>query len=127
MDTATALTTVGKQEAEMAALKTLNDEWLPQGIEFSQFMIRGIDQDEASKALLSTTLGKMQDIQNAEIALQQQTVDNEKVIQQAQADAKVNQLQNASLTDLYVQDALLSRVQKLYVNSHDLIGDLTQK
>ncbi len=52
MDTATALTTVGKQQAEVQALQALNDEWAPRGIEFSNLMIRGIDQDQASKDLL---------------------------------------------------------------------------
>ena len=72
MDTATALTTAGKQKAEQEALKTLNDEWGPRGIVFSNLMIRGIEQDQASKDLLSTTLGKMQEIENAKLALQQQ-------------------------------------------------------
>ena len=124
MDTATALTTVGKQKAEQEALKTLNDEWQPRGITFSNLMIRGIEQDQASKDLLSTTLGKMQEIENAKLTLQQQKFDNQTMLQQATAEAKVNQLQNSTLTDLYVQDQLLGQVKRLYLPSDELMGML---
>jgi len=122
MDTAVALTTVGKQEAERECLAALNQEWEPQGIIFSNFMIRGIDQDEQSKALMSTTLTKMQEIANAQISLQQQTIDNQKTIQEANADATVNRLQAASLTSLYVRDQILSKVKTIYVPSRDILG-----
>jgi hypothetical protein len=124
MDTATALTTVGKQRAEQEALKALNDEWEPRGIVFSQLMIRGIEQDQASQDLLATTLGKMQDIENAQLALQQQKFDNSSLLSQALADAKVNRLQNATLTDLYVQDQMLGQVKQLYLPSDQLMGML---
>lgn len=124
MDTATALTTVGKQRAEQQALQTLNDEWQPRGIVFSNLMIRGIEQDQASKDLLATTLGKMQDIENAKLALQQQQFDNETLLQQAEADAKVNRLQNSALTDLYVQDQMLGQVKRMYLPSDELMGML---
>jgi len=126
MDTATAMTTVGKQLAERQALQTLNDEWAPRGIVFNNLMIRGIDQDDASKQLLATTLAKMQDIENAKLALEQQVYENKTVIQTATADAKVNELQNSTLTDLYVQDEMLSRVHKLYLPSDELIGGTTK-
>lgn len=124
MDTATALTTTGKQKAEQEALKTLNDEWQPRGIVFSNLMIRGIEQDQASKDLLSTTLGKMQEIENAKLGLQQQKFDNQTLLQQATAEAKVNRLQNSALTDLYVQDQLLGQVKRLYLPSDELMGML---
>ncbi len=124
MDTATALTTVGKQRAEQQALKSLNDEWAPRGIVFSQLMIRGIEQDQASQDLLATTLGKMQDIENARLALQQQGYDNATLLTRAAADAKVNRLQNSSLTDLYVQDQMLGQVKQLYLPSDQLMGML---
>ena len=124
MDTATALTTAGKQKAEQQALQTLNDEWQPRGIVFSNLMIRGIEQDQASKDLLSTTLGKMQDIENAKLALQQQQFDNQTILQQATAEAKVNRLQNSTLTDLYVQDQMLGQVKRMYLSSDDLMGIL---
>lgn len=124
MDTTTALTTAGKQKAEQEALKTLNDEWQPRGIVFSNLMIRGIEQDQASKDLLSTTLGKMQEIENAKLALQQQNFDNQTLLQQATAEAKVNRLQNSALTDLYVQDQLLGQVKRLYLPSDELMGML---
>lgn len=126
MDTATALTTLGKQKAEMDALQTLNDEWGPRGIIFSNIMIRGIEQDDASKALLSTTLEKMQEIENAKLALQQQLFDNQTILQQATAEARVNQLQNSTLTDLYVQDHILGQVHKLYLSSDDIMGMLNK-
>jgi len=126
MDTATALTTVGKQKAEQGALKTLNDEWAGRGIVFSNLMIRGIEQDQASKDLLSTTLAKMQEIDNARLALQQQGFDNQTLIQQATAEAKVNKLQNSTLTDLYVQDQELGQVKKLYLPSDQLMGMLNK-
>jgi hypothetical protein len=124
MDTATALTTVGKQRAEQQALKTLNDEWQPRGIVFSDLMIRGIEQDQESKDLLSTTLAKMQDIENAKLTLQQQKFDNATLLQQASAEAKVNRLRSATLTDLYVQDQMLGQVRRLYLPSDQLMSVL---
>ncbi len=124
MDTATALTTVGKQKAEQGALRALNSEWEPRGIVFSNLMIRGIEQDQASKDLLATTLTKMQEIENARLGLQQQTFDNQTLLQQAVAEAKVNTLQNSALTDLYVQDQMLGQVRKLYLPSDELMGML---
>jgi hypothetical protein len=124
MDTATALTTAGKQRAEREALKTLNDEWSPRGIVFSNLMIRGIEQDQESKDLLATTLAKMQEIENAKLALQQQRFDNATLLQQANAEAKVNRLRNATLTDLYIQDQMLGRVKRLYLPSDELMGML---
>ena len=126
MDTATALTTAGKQKAETDALKTLNDEWGTRGIVFSNLMIRGIEQDQQSKDLLSTTLGKMQEIDNARLALQQQGFDNQTLLQKAAAEAKVNRLQNSTLTDLYVQDQVLGQVKKLYLPSDQLMGMLNK-
>lgn len=126
MDTATALTTAGKQKAEQEALKTLNDEWQSRGIVFSNLMIRGIEQDQASKDLLATTLGKMQEIENAKLALQQQKFDNATLLQQAKAEATVNRLQNSALTDLYVQDQELGQVKKLYLPSDQLMGLLNK-
>jgi hypothetical protein len=122
MDTATALTTVGKQQAEQEALASLNAEWAPRGILFSNLMIRGINQDDASKELLSTTLAKMQDIENAKLALVQQKYENETLIEQATADAKVNRLENSTLTDLFVQDQMLGQVKRIYVPSDQLLS-----
>ncbi|MBV9848906.1 MAG: hypothetical protein JO250_04380 [Armatimonadetes bacterium] len=121
MDTATALTTAGKQRAEQEALGMLNGEWEPRGIVFSQLMIRGIEQDQASKDLLSTTLSKMQEIENAKLALQQQRFDNATLLTKATAEAQVNRLQNSTLTDLYVQDQLLGQVKRLYLPSDQLM------
>ena len=126
MDTATALTTAGKQKAEQEALKTLNDEWGTRGVVFSNLMIRGIEQDQASKDLLSTTLSKMQEIDNARLSLQQQGFDNQTLLQAATAEAKVNRLQNSTLTDLYVQDQELGQVHKLYLPSDQLMGLLNK-
>ena len=126
MDTMKALTTVGKQETEQQALKLLNDEWAPQGIVFSNFMVRGIEQDEETKKLLSSTLAKQQEISNAQLALQQQQIDNETLLQQARADAKVNRLQNSTLTDLYLQDQELGQVKRMYLPSKDLMNLLNK-
>lgn len=126
-ETATALTTAGKQSAEQAALKMLNDEWGPRGIVFNNFMIRAIKPDDETKQLLAGTVTKQQDMINARLALQQQKIDNMTIIQQAQADAKINSLQNSSLTDLYVQDQLLGQVHKIVLNSNDLMGMLKSK
>lgn len=126
MDTATALTTAGKQKAEQNALKTLNDEWGGRGVVFSNLMIRGIEQDQASKDLLSTTLSKMQEIDNARLSLQQQKFDNQTLLQRATAEATVNRLQNSTLTDLYVQDQELGQVHKLYLPSDQLMGMLNK-
>jgi hypothetical protein len=115
---------VGKQRAEQQALKTLNDEWQPRGIVFSDLMIRGIEQDQESKDLLSTTLAKMQDIENAKLTLQQQKFDNTTLLQQASAEAKVNRLRSATLTDLYVQDQMLGQVRRLYLPSDQLMSVL---
>ncbi len=126
MDTMKALTTAGKQETEQQALKLLNDEWEPQGIIFSNFMVRGVEQDEETKKLLSSTLAMQQQISNAQLALQQQRIDNETLLQQARADAKINQLQNSTLTDLYIQDQELGQVKKMYLPSKDLMGLLNK-
>jgi hypothetical protein len=87
-------------------------------------MIRGIEQDQESKDLLATTLAKMQEIENAKLALQQQRFDNATLLQQANAEAKVNRLRNATLTDLYIQDQMLGRVKRLYLPSDELMGML---
>ncbi len=126
MDTMKALTTVGKQETEQQALKLLNDEWEPQGIVFSNFMVRGVEQDDETKKLLSSTLAKQQEISNAQLALQQQQIDNETLLQQARADAKVNRLQNSTLTDLYLQDQELGQVKRMYLPSKDLMSLLNK-
>jgi hypothetical protein len=122
MDTTTALTTAGKNKAENEAKAALNAEWEPRGIVFSNVMIRGIQQDQASKDLLATTLTKLQDIDNAKLALQQQQFDNATLLLQATSEAKVNRLKNSTLTDLFIQDALLSRVKKVYLPSDELMG-----
>ena len=126
MDTTTALTTAGKQKAETEALKTLNNEWGTRGVVFSNLMIRGIEQDQQSKDLLSTTLSKMQEIDNARLGLQQQSFDNQTLLAQANADAKVNRLQNSTLTDLYIQDQELGQVKTLYLPSDQLVGLLNK-
>ena len=126
MDTATALTTAGKQRAEQEAQRLLNEEWQPRGIVFSTIMVRGIQQDQASKDLLASTLAKMQEIENAKLALQQQKFENTTLLQRADADARVNRLQNSTLTDLYVQDQVLGRVNRLYLPSDELMGVLTK-
>ena len=110
-DTADALTAAGKERAAALALKTLQAEWAPRGIDFHNLMIRGIDLDEESKALLSQTVQKQQEIDNSRLAVQQQLIDNKTLLQKAQADATINRLQDSTLTDLYVQDKLLERVQ----------------
>jgi hypothetical protein len=127
MDTTKALTTVGKQQAEQESLQSLNDEWSPRGIVFSNFMIRSVEPDDQTKALLSSTLTETQAIDNAKLALQQQKIDNATEIQAAETDAQVNKLENSTLTDLYVQDQLLSRVTKIYVPSNELTGMLKSK
>lgn len=121
MNTADALKTTGKQRAETEALTTLNSEWAPRGIVFSNLMVRGMRQDPTSQELMSTTLTKMQDIQNAQIALQQQQIENATILQRAAADAKVNRLENSTLTDLYVQDQLLGQVKQMYMPSDELM------
>ena len=127
MDTTTALTTVGKQEAERESLQSLNDEWVPKGIVFSNFMIRSVQPDDQSKNLLASTLTETQAIDNAKLALEQQKIDNDTEIQMATADAKINQLQNSTLTDLFVEDQLLSRVHQVYLPSNKLTGIFDSK
>ncbi|MCA1596149.1 MAG: hypothetical protein LC772_06960 [Chloroflexi bacterium] len=124
MDTATALTTYGKQRAEREALAMLNTEWQPRGIVFSNVMVRGVDEDNASKELLATTLAKMQEIDNARLGLQQQQFENTTMLQSAVADARVNRLQNSTLTDLYLQDQILGQVKRIYLPSDEVLGTL---
>ncbi len=127
MDTTTALTTVGKQEAEEESLQSLNEEWSPRGIIFSNFMIRSVEPDDQSKALLSSTLTETQAIDNAKLALQQQKIDNATEIQMAEADAKINQLENSTLTDLFVEDEMLSKVHQAYLPSDKISGIFDSK
>jgi hypothetical protein len=127
MDTTTALTTVGKQKAEQESLQALNDEWQPRGIIFSNFMVRSVEPDDQSKGLLSSTLTETQAIDNAKLGLQQQKIDNATEIQMAEADAKINHLENSTLTDLYVEDQLLSKVHQVYLPSNKLTGIFDNK
>jgi len=127
MDTATALTTVGKQQAQATALTQLNNKWAAQGLQFSTVSIRGIEQDQATKDILNGLLQKQQEIDNAQLGLQQQIIDNETAISTAQADARINHLQAASLTDLYVDDALLSQTHLVYMDSNQIMGTLKAK
>lgn len=127
MDTATALTTSGKQQAQAAALSALNARWESQGIQFEAVAIRGIEQDQATKDILNGLLAKQQEIDNAKLALQQQLIDNQTAISTAQADARINHLQAASLTDLYVDDALLSQTHRVYMDSNQIMGALKGK
>ena len=125
-DTASALTAAGKERAAALALRSLQTEWAPRGIDFHNLMIRGIDLDEESKALLSQTVQKQQEIDNARLGVQQQEIDNKTLLQKAQADATINQLQSATLTDLYVQDKLLERVSTVYMPSDEILGILKE-
>jgi len=127
MDTATALTTVGKQQAQQAALTALNTKWASQGIQFSTVAIRGIEQDQATKDILNGLLQKQQQIDNAQLGLQQQIVDNQTAISTAEADARINHLQASALTDLYVDDALLSQTHQVYMDSNQIMGALKAK
>ena len=123
-DTADAMTAAGKERAASAALKALETEWAPRGIDFHNLLIRGIDLDDESKALLSETVEKQQQIDNARLTVQQQQIDNKTILQKANADATINRLQSATLTDLYVQDKLLERVQTVYMPSSEILGML---
>jgi hypothetical protein len=127
MDTATALTTAGKLQAQATALTQLNNKWAAQGLQFSTVSIRGIEQDQATKDILNGLLQKQQEIDNAQLGLQQQIIDNETAISTAQADARINHLQAASLTDLYVDDALLSQTHLVYMDSNQIMGTLKAK
>jgi len=122
IDTADALTAAGKEKAATAALLKLQQEWGPRGVDFHTLLIRGIDLDQESKDLLNQTVQKLQEIDNARLSLKQQEIDNKTLIQRAQSDARVNRLQDASLTDLYVQDKLLERVKTVYLPSDEIMG-----
>jgi hypothetical protein len=121
IDTADALTAAGKERAAISALKLLQTEWAPRGIDFHNLLIRGIDLDQESKNLLSQTVEKQQQIDNARLALQQQQIDNQTLLQKAQTDATINRLQDSTLTDLYVQDKLMDRVHTVYLPSDDIL------
>ncbi|MBC8101231.1 MAG: hypothetical protein H7Z41_01405 [Cytophagales bacterium] len=122
LDTADAMTASGKEKAALAALKKLQTEWSPRGIEFHNLLLRGIDLDDESKNLLNQTVQKLQEIDNARLALQQQKIDNQTVLQRAKSEAQINRLQDATLTDLYVQDKLLERVGTIYLPSEEILG-----
>jgi hypothetical protein len=122
IDTADAMTAAGKEKAATAALLKLQQEWGPRGVDFHTLLIRGIDLDQESKDLLNQTVQKLQEIDNARLALKQQEIDNKTLIQRARSDARVNRLQDASLTDLYVQDKLLERVKTVYLPSEEIMG-----
>lgn len=124
VDTADALTSAGKERASTAALAMLQKEWGPRGVDFHNLLIRGIDLDEESKNLLNQTVEKQQEIDNARLALKQQEIDNQTLLQKAQAEAKINRLQDATLTDLYLQDKLLTRVNTVYLPSDEILGML---
>ena len=124
LDTAAAMTTVGKTKAEQQALTMLQKEWGPRGIDFRNLLIRAVEPDAQAKELLSATTAKMQDIENAKLTLQQQTIDNQTIIQEATAEARINRAQDSALTDLYVQDKILQRVDTIYMPSDQIMGML---
>ena len=90
LDTAAAMTTVGKTRAEQQALTMLQKEWGPRGVDFRNLLIRAVEPDAQAKDLLSATTAKMQDIENAKLTLQQQAIDNKTVIQNSTAEAQIN-------------------------------------
>ena len=124
LDTADAMTTAGKSKAEIGALKMLQDEWGPRGVDFRNLLIRAVEPDEQAKTLLHATTAKLQDIENAKLALQQQKIDNTTTIQNATAQARIDKAKDAALTDLYVQDKILERVHTIYLPSDQIMGIL---
>jgi regulator of protease activity HflC (stomatin/prohibitin superfamily) len=126
IDTADALTSAGKERAAATALDMLQKEWGPRGVDFHNLFVRGIDLDQESKDLLNQTVQKLQEIDNARLAVQQQQIDNQTVIQQARAAAQINRLQDSTLTDLYLQDKLLDRVDTVYLPSDQILGMLRE-
>lgn len=126
-ETAVSMTTAGKQQAETQARQKLTEEWQPQGIVFDQIMIRAVHEDQETQNLLASTVQAQQQIQNDQLALQQQRIDNQTVINAAVAEAKINTLKNSTLTDLYVQDQMLNQVKKIYLPSGQIMNALTGK
>ncbi|MDX1933125.1 MAG: SPFH domain-containing protein [Capsulimonadales bacterium] len=126
LDTAAAMTTEGKTKAEEEALARLRNEWGPRGVEFHNLLIRAVEPDAQAKALLSATTAKMQDIENAKLALKQQEVENQTLIRTAQAEARINNARDSSLTDLYIQDKMLQRVDTIYLPSDRIMGMLNK-
>ncbi len=122
LDTAAAMTTAGKTKAEQQALAMLQKEWGPRGIDFRNLLIRAVEPDAQAKDLLSATTAKMQDIENAKLTLQQQQIDNKTLIQDALAEAQINKAKNSALTDLYIQDKMLERVDTIYLPSDQVMG-----
>ncbi len=122
LDTAAAMTTAGKSKAEIGALKMLQDEWGPRGVDFRNLLIRAVEPDEQAKNLLHATTSKLQDIENAKLMLQQQKIDNATTIQNATAQARIDRAKDSALTDLYVQDKMLERVRTIYMPSDQIMG-----
>ena len=124
LDTAAAMTTAGKTQAETRALAMLQKEWGERGIDFRNLLIRAVEPDVQAKELLSATTAKMQDIENAKLTLQQQAIDNKTAIADATAEARINRAKDSALTDLYVQDKMLQRVDTIYLPSDQIMGML---
>jgi coenzyme F420-reducing hydrogenase alpha subunit len=124
LDTAEAMTTEGKTKAEQQALSRLQNEWGPRGVDFHNLLIRAVEPDAQAKALLSATTAKMQEIENAKLSLKQQEVDNQTLIQTAEAEARINKAKDSALTDLFIQDKLLQRVDTIYLPSDQIMGML---
>lgn len=124
LDTAAAMTTEGKTKAEVQALAMLQKEWGPRGVEFSNLLIRAVEPDAQAKELLSATTAKMQEIENAKLSLEQQEIDNKTLIENAQAEARINRAKDSALTDLYIQDKMLERVDTIYLPSDQIMGIL---
>ena len=124
LDTAAAMTTEGKTRAETHALAMLQKEWSPRGVDFRNLLIRAVEPDAQAKELLSATTAKMQDIENAKLTLEQQAIDNKTVLADAVAEARINRAKDSALTDLYVQDKMLQRVDTIYLPSNEIMGIL---
>jgi hypothetical protein len=122
LDTAAAMTTAGKTKAEQQALSMLQKEWGPRGVDFRNLLIRAVEPDAQAKELLSATTAKMQDIENAKLSLQQQEIDNKTLILAATAEARINKAKDSALTDLYIQDKMLERVDTVYLPSDQVMG-----
>jgi hypothetical protein len=83
-----------------------------------------VEPDAQAKELLSATTAKMQDIENAKLSLKQQEIDNATLIQSATAEAQINKARDSALTDLYIQDKILERVDTVYLPSDQIMGML---
>ena len=97
-NTDAAMTGAGKRAAAAYALNQLNSRFNPDSIVIDDVRIRTIYPDQATVQTLISRLQAQQDLRLAQLNMELQSINNQKAILKAQADAQAAKIRAASLT-----------------------------